>query len=252
MSQPATKSILPSSHDGYRPELWSSTHLSSYKLLPLYSPSPQLNPFGNCWCHTVYVQLLMGFIGCSAVRRPSWLSEFSEFSVSGGWLAGWIRWQCQISDINHQTLLLLPPLSVVSPFYSPLLLLCCCLCCRACQHNLLILLPFMLFFHLPALLPLSLLFLKLLPIYGASADSAGFVMNGILLHIRRKCVLHCSFTNCLHCPKNDSLYTAQNGSRPDSQTDQQHSAHRQTSLQSLQTNYTGKTGRGRLSVTDTA
>lgn len=75
------------------------------------------------------------------------------------------------------------------------------------------------------------------------ADSAGFVMNGILLHIRRKCTLHCGFTNCLHCPKNDSLYTAENGSQPDSQTDRQHSANRQTSLQSLQTNGTGTTGR---------
>lgn len=68
----------------------------------------------------------VGFIGCSAVRQPSWLSEFSEFDVAGGWLAGWIRWQCQISDINHHPLLLLlpplPPLSAVSPFYSPLLL----------------------------------------------------------------------------------------------------------------------------------
>lgn len=75
------------------------------------------------------------------------------------------------------------------------------------------------------------------------ADSTGFVMNGILLHIRRKCTLQCGFTNCLHCPKNDSLYTAENGSQPDSQTDRQHSANRQTSLQSLQTNSSGKTGR---------
>lgn len=64
----------------------------------------------------------MGFIGCSE-RQPSWLSEFSEFSSAGGWLAGWIRWQCQISDINHQPLLLpsSPPLSAVMPFHSPLL-----------------------------------------------------------------------------------------------------------------------------------
>lgn len=55
----------------------------------------------------------MGFIGCSE-RQPSWLSEFSEFSVAGGGLAGWIRWQCQISDINHQP----PPLP---PLLLPLL-----------------------------------------------------------------------------------------------------------------------------------
>lgn len=51
------------------------------------------------------------------------------------------------------------------------------------------------------------------------ADSAGSVMNGILLHIRRKCTLQCGFTNCLHCPQNDSLYTAENGSQTDRQTD---------------------------------
>lgn len=176
--------------------------------------------------------------------------------LEAGWLAGWIRWQCQISDINHQPppplLLLLPPLSAVSPFSSSPSLLSS-LCCRACQHNSPPLLQFTLSFsvyprisfHLPVFLFLFPLFLKCMHTQGSSrqADSAGFVMNGILLHIRRKCTLQCGFTNCLHCPKNDSLYTAENGSQPDSQTDQQHSANRQTSLQSLQTNSTGKTGR---------
>lgn len=102
-------------------------------------------------------------------------------------LAGWIRWQCQISDINHQPLLLLlpppppPPLSAVSPFYSPLLLSSppphACPCCRACQHNLRLSLFTFSFslhlcitFHLSALLFLYPPFLKLTCIYGALAD----------------------------------------------------------------------------------
>lgn len=210
-------------------------------------------------------QTAVGFIGCSAVRQPSWLSEFSEFSVARGWVAGWIRWQCQISDINHQppppVLLLL--LSAVSPFYSPLLLLLLLLllcphplsylCCRACHQNSPLLLQFTLCFYLSTYLlpspctPLSIPSVSQSHMYiqGSSrqADSTGFVMNGILLHIRRKCTLQCGFTNCLYCPKNDSLYTAENGSQPDSQTDRQHSANRQTSLQSLQTNSTRTTGR---------
>lgn len=48
---------------------------------------------------------------------------------------------------------------------------------------------------------------------------------------------------CLHCPGNDSLNTAENGSQPDSQTDRQHSANRQTRLQSLPTSSAGKTDR---------
>lgn len=147
----------------------------------------------------------VGFIGCSAVRQPSWLSEFSEFDVAGGWLAGWIRWQCQISDINHHPLLLLlpplPPLSAVSPFYSPLLLSSpppppplSCLCCGACQHNSPLLLQFILCFYPSSFhLPLSIPSVSQthMHIQGRSrqADSAGFVMNGILLHIRRKCTL---------------------------------------------------------------
>lgn len=204
----------------------------------------------------------MGFIGCSAVRQPSLLSEFSEFSVAGGWLAGWIRWQCQISDINHQPPPLLPPppppppLSAVSPFYSPLLLLLCPVSAVEvvnttrpfyCNSPFFSIHPHISFCP-PVLLFLSPLFLELTSTYRPVADSAGFVMNGILLHIRRKCTLHCGFTNCLHCPQNDSLYTAENGSQPDRQTDRQHSANRQNSLQSLQTNSTGTTGRETYSL----
>lgn len=69
----------------------------------------------------------------------------------------------------------------------------------------------------------------------ADADSAGFVMNGILLDIRRKYTFQCGFTNCLHCPGNDSLNAAENGSQPDSQKDRQHSANRMARLQNLQT-----------------
>lgn len=125
----------------------------------------------------------MGFIGCSAVRQPSWLSEFSEFNVARGWLAGWIRWQCQISDINHQPPLLLllpPPLSAVSPFYSPLLLLLCPAFAVEpvntthpfyCSSPSLSLSVYpCISFHLPGLLFLSPMFLKLTCIYRAVAD----------------------------------------------------------------------------------
>lgn len=169
------------------------------------------------------------------MRQPSWLSEFSGFTVAGGWLAGWIRWQCQSSDINHQP----PPLSAVSPLSSPLLsftyLLLSSSCapsaaepvntvhpsfCHSCTLSSSVY-P-CITFHLPLLLFLSPL--SHMCIQGSSrlADSTGFVMNGILFHVRRKCMLQCGFTNCLHCPKNDSLYTAENGSQPDSQTDQQY------------------------------
>lgn len=125
----------------------------------------------------------VGFIGCSAVRQPSWLSEFSEFDVAGGWLAGWIRWQCQISDINHHPppLLLLPPpppLSAVSPFYSPLLRSSpppppplSCLCCGACQHNSPLLLQFTLCFYPSSFhVPLSIPSVSQTHIYRAEAD----------------------------------------------------------------------------------
>ncbi|TNN74222.1 hypothetical protein EYF80_015465 [Liparis tanakae] len=59
----------------------------------------------------------VGFIGCSAVWQPSWLSEFSEFNVAGGGLAGWIRWQCQSPDINHQPLMPPPPLPLSGVFH---------------------------------------------------------------------------------------------------------------------------------------
>lgn len=191
----------------------------------------------------------MGFIGCSE-REPSWLSEFSEFSVAGGWLAGWIRWQCQISDINHQPLLLPSPapLSAVMPFHSPLLHP------TSSLEPVDTTLPFYwnsssvsiylhVYLHLciPSCFPNS--HAHTVQSSSRQADSAGFVVNGILLHIRRKCTLQCGFTNCLHCPGNDSLNTAENGSQPDSQKDRQHSANRQTSLQSLQANSTGQTDR---------
>lgn len=187
----------------------------------------------------------VGFIGCSE-RHPSW---FSEFSFAGGWLAGWIRWQCQNSAINHQPLLLLPPLSAMMPFYSALIFLLLhsppsYLCCRAINTTL----PFnskspsfsVLLYTSSISLCFSfypLLFHKLTCSFRdvADADSAGFVMNGILLDIRRKYTFQCGFTNCLHCPGNDSLNTAENGSQPDSQKDRQHSANRMARLQNLQT-----------------
>lgn len=190
----------------------------------------------------------MGFIGCSAVKQPSWLSEFSEFSVAGGWLAGsGGSARSLISITSHccrrHHCLLCHPSTVLS---SPLPLHC--LLYRVRRHNSTLLIAIHTFSlclstYFPVLFFLLLLFYKLTCVYRAVADSAGIVMNSILLHIRRKCTLHCGFTNCLHCPKNDSLYTAENGSQPGSRTDWQHSANRQTSLQSLQTNSTGKTGR---------
>lgn len=45
-----------------------------------------------------------GFNGC---RESSHLGSVSSVLLEAGWLAGWIRWQCQISDINHQPPLLL-------------------------------------------------------------------------------------------------------------------------------------------------
>lgn len=145
----------------------------------------------------------VGFIGCSAVRQPSWLSEFSEFSDAGGRLAG--------SGGSARSLI-----SITSR---------CCLCyCLLCRLSLFSSLLFSLIsmYHYS-----SPLFLKLiLQANSRHTDSEGFVMNGILLHIRRKCTLQCGFTNCLHCPENDSLYTAENGRQPGSQTDWQHSADR--------------------------
>lgn len=154
----------------------------------------------------------MGFIGCSE-RQPSWLSEFSEFNVAGGWLAGWIRWQCQISDINHQPppLLLLPPLSAAMPFYSPLLLSSSSILlhptsavepvntnhpfyCNSPSVSIYLCISF----HLPVLLFLSPVVSQThMHIQRSSrqADSAGFVMNGILLHIRRKYTLQCGFVS---------------------------------------------------------
>lgn len=206
----------------------------------------------------------MGFIGCSE-RQPSWLSEFSEFNVAGGWLAGWIRWQCQISDINHQPpppllLPLLPPLSAAMPFYSPLLLssssillhptsavrarqyespllycnspsvsICLCVC----------------FLHLPVLFFLSPLDSQTRMHKQRSsrqADSAGFVMNGILLHIRRKYTLQCGFVSIVLGMTHSTLQRMA-VSQTVRQTDRQHSANRQTGLQSLPTTSTGKTDR---------
>lgn len=127
----------------------------------------------------------VGFTGCSAVRQPSWLHEFSEFNVAGGWLAGWIRWQCQISDINHHPPSPLlpppPPLSAVSPFYSPLLLSSCASpshpasAVDPCQHNSPLLLQFtrcfyLFTFHLPVLPFPSPWFLKLTCTRRAAAD----------------------------------------------------------------------------------
>lgn len=43
----------------------------------------------------------MGFSGCSA-RQPSWQSEFSEFSVAGGWLTGWLD-QVAVPDLWYQS-----------------------------------------------------------------------------------------------------------------------------------------------------
>lgn len=60
------------------------------------------------------------------------------------------------------------------------------------------------------------------------ADRVGFVMNGILVHIRRKCMLQGGFPNCLHCPGNDSVNAAASGSQPGSQQDPQHRANRRT------------------------
>ncbi len=222
----------------------------TYWLFMLKCEGTHMHPYTLFFCtlHLFNLCVLLsirytavGFTGCSAVRQPSWLSEFSEFNVAGGWLAGWIRWQCQISDINHQPPLLLlppPPLSAVSPFYSPLLLFLLLspisaieavntTCPFYCNSPFLSIHP-----HtclcLPLLLFLSPLFLKLTYTYRAVADSAGFVMNGILLHIRRKCTLHCGFTNCLHCPQNDSLYTAENGSQPARQSDRRTDSTAQT------------------------
>lgn len=187
----------------------------------------------------------VGFIGCSE-RHPSW---FSEFSFAGGWLAGWIRWQCQNSDINHQPLLLLPPLSAMMPFHSPLIfLLLHSPRPTSAVEPINTTLPFnskspsvSILLYTPSIsLCFSfypLLFHKLTCSYRDVADaySAGFVMNGILLDIRRKYTFQCGFTNCLHCPGNDSLNAAENGSQPDSQKDRQHSANRMARLQNLQT-----------------
>lgn len=138
----------------------------------------------------------MGFIGCSAGRQPSWLSEFMEFNVAGGWLAG--------SGGSARSLI-----SITSRYCC-----CCrhrhCLCCPSLLSSSVLPLlytlstqlnPFIAIHNLFPSLSLYLLpspctffsFLCLKRAYrpGSSrqADSTGFVMNGILLHIRRKCTL---------------------------------------------------------------
>lgn len=150
------------------------------------------------------------------MRQPSWLSEFSEFSIAGGWLAR--------SGGSARSLI-----SITSRCY-------CrrhCLCCRPSPLLLHPLEPVtttqpLFNIHTPVLsLFLSRLAVFLSPslslmyTQGSSrqTDNTGFVMNGILLHIRRKCTLQCGFTNCLHCPKNESLHTAENGSGPGRQTE---------------------------------
>lgn len=112
---------------------------------------------------------------------------------------GWIRWQCQISDINQQP---------------PLLLLSSCVTSSS-------VLPISFQVFLP--LSLSSAFLQpCTPTQGSGqADRAGFVMNGILLHIRRKCTLQRGSTNCLHCPGNDSVDAAVTGSQPGRQRERQ-------------------------------
>lgn len=184
---------------------------------------------------TVYLGLLLwGSLG--AVQSGSHLCSVSSVGSVCWRLAGWIRWQCQIPDINHQPPLLLPPLSAVSPFSSPSSPLLFLLHPASAVEPVNTTHPFLLQFTLSFPLglrmyllpspcsPLSIPSVSQTLMYNiqgnnSQADSTGFVMNGILLHIRRKCTLQCGFTNCFHCPQNDSLYTAENGSQPDSQTD---------------------------------
>lgn len=80
-------------------------------LLPFYSFFVLHSPWSNCICFTVYILLLWGSLG--AVQ---WSSHLGLVSSASSVLleAGWIRWQCQISDINHQSLP--PPLFASSHF----------------------------------------------------------------------------------------------------------------------------------------
>lgn len=125
-------------------------------------------------------------------QQPSWFRGFGA--------AGWIKCQCQISDINQQP----PPLSAAAamPFYSP---------------------PTPPPTYLLSFLSTSFYLLFFCSRARSQTDRVGFVMNGVLLHIRRKRPLRRGFTNGLHCPGNGSLDAAVGGSRPGRQKEPQHS-----------------------------
>lgn len=190
---------------------WSGLLFCFCSSLPLWSTSTMSSiPQG-----TVFALLLALFlcgvhwVQCSSVQWSSHVGSVgsvSSVSLEAVWLD-----QVAVPDLWYQSpVVAATTVGCVSPLCScPLLtlhVLCsffCCSCFSDSRHS------------------------------NPQADSEGFVMNGILLHIRRKCTLQCGFTNCLHCPKNDSLYAADNGRQTD----------RQTRPQSLQANHAGQTGR---------
>lgn len=179
---------------------------------PLYPPS---HVGVVCVLRTEHARLLWGSLG--AVQCGGHLGSVG--SVSSLLLeAGWLD-QVAVPGLWYQS----PAATVccVALLFSSAPSLLSCLCHRACRHHSAHSEPFLLPFSLFPILPLHLsvpsVSQSLMNIQGSNrqADSAGFVMNGILLHIRRKCTLQCGFTNCLYCPQNDSLCTAENSSQTD-------------------------------------
>lgn len=121
-------------------------------------------------------------------EQPSW---FSEFSAAGGCRAGSSgRSLISITSRRCSDALLLSSSSSVLPLLYSL----------STQHSPFIAPPPVSAYVSPFIFFLSSAFLQ-----PCALAQGGFVMNGILLHIRRKRTLRRGFTNALHCPGNDSL-----------------------------------------------
>lgn len=101
-------------------KMYSSLHAFGHDCIGRYW-ALQPNPFGSCWWCSALCAL--GWCGVHWVQcsEAAILAEWVQWVQCCWRLVGWIRWQCQIADINHQPPLLPPLLSAVSPFLSPLL-----------------------------------------------------------------------------------------------------------------------------------